>query len=126
MAIQSFRDLIVWQRALQMSVAIYELTENFPSTERFGLIDQMRRASISVLSNIAEGRHRGSKKDFIRFLYIAYASHMEIQAQMCLAKELPHTKNCDFTKVENLLQEIGKMLNSMIGNMKRNQAVYKS
>lgn len=116
--IRSFRDLIVWQRAVQLSSAIYELTAHFPSDERFNLIDQMRRASVSVVSNIAEGRHRGTRKDFLNFLRISYSSITELEAQIYLAERLPWAHSCDFRKAKVLLSETAKMLNTMIKNLK--------
>lgn len=117
--IHSFRDLIVWQRSVQLSVAVYKVTEQFPTEERFGLSDQMRRASISIISNIAEGRHRGSKKEFIRFLSIAYASARELEAQLHVAKQLPRIQGNDFDQCDNLIIEVSKMLNIMIQKMLR-------
>lgn len=116
--IKSFRDLIVWQRAVQLSSTIYALTEKFPPEERFSLSDQMRRASVSIVSNIAEGRHRGGRNDFLRFLYIAYASTTELEAQLYLSEQLPWAKSCDFTNCKTLLSETAKMLNTMIKNLK--------
>lgn len=117
--IKSFRDLIVWQRAVQLSAAIYEMTEQFPSTERFGLIDQMRRASVSVVSNIAEGRHQGTRKSFLHFLRIAYGSVAELEAQMCIIEQLVWSRKCNLQKSKALLKETAKMLNTMITNLKK-------
>jgi len=114
MKIHSYKDLVVWKKAMELVVRIYELTEKFPSSELYGLTSQMRRAAISIPSNIAEGRRRGSKKEFLRFLLNAYGSGAELETQLEIAKRLPKTKNLDYTKVCSLLEEIMKMLNRMI------------
>jgi len=115
--ISSYKDLIVWQRAVELTVAIYELTEFFPKEEIYGIVSQMRRASISIPSNIAEGRFRGTKKDFVQFLRISYSSGAELETQIEIAKRLKKTKNLDYLKVDSLLQEVMKMLNVMIRNI---------
>ncbi len=109
----SYKDLIVWQKAKALAIAVYELTEQFPKSEIYGLTSQMRRCSISIPSNIAEGRRRGSKKDFCQFVRIAYGSGAELETQIEIVKELSLGKNLDFKKVDGLLQEIMKMLNKM-------------
>lgn len=110
----SYKNLIVWQKAKALTIAVYELTEQFPRLEIYGLTSQMRRSSVSIPSNIAEGRRRGSKKDFCQFLRIAYGSGAELETQVEIAKELPFGKNLDFTKVDKLLEEVMKMLNVMV------------
>lgn len=112
--INSYKDLIVWQRAMQLTVSIYKLTSQFPFNEQNSLTSQMQRAAVSIASNIAEGRHRGSRKDFIRFLRIAYASATELETQILIAKQLEGTKRFDCTESENLLLETLKMLNTML------------
>jgi four helix bundle protein len=79
--IESFRELIVWQRAMQLTNAIYDATSTFPKEEMFGLTSQMRRAAVSIASNIAEGSQRGGKKEFIHFLTIARGSVAELLTQ---------------------------------------------
>jgi four helix bundle protein len=115
--IHSYKDLIVWQKAIELTVAIYELTEFFPKEETYGLTSQMRRAAVSISSNIAEGRFRGTKNDYIQFLRIAYGSGAELETQIEIAKRLPKTKNLDYSSANLLLQEVMKMLNVMIRNM---------
>lgn len=110
----SYKDLIVWQKAKSLAVAVYELTEKFPKTEIYGLTSQARRSAVSIPSNIAEGRRRGSKNDYCQFLRIAYGSGAELETQIAIAKELPFGKNLDFSKVDQLLEEVMKMLNVMV------------
>ncbi len=122
--IYSYKELIVWQKSIQLVVNIYILTENFPREEIYGLTSQMRRSAISIPSNIAEGRCRGTRKDFMQFLRIAYGSGAELETQIEIAKKLSATKNFDYSKVNGQLEEVMKMLNAMIGklNSKSQQA----
>lgn len=115
--IHSYKDLIVWQRSIELTTAIYELTEFFPKEEIYGVVSQMRRSSISIPSNIAEGRFRGTKKDYVQFLRIAYGSGAELETQIEISKRLPKTKDLNYSKVDSLLEEVMKMLNTMIRNI---------
>jgi len=115
--IYSYKELIVWQKAVALSVAIYELTERFPREEVYGLVSQMRRAAVSIPSNIAEGRLRGTRKDFLQFLRIAHGSSAELETQIIIAKSLTKTKDLSYSKAESLLLEIEKMLRSMMRKM---------
>src|SRR3989338_9434733 len=109
--IHSYKNLLVWQRSMDLVVAIYGLTKKFPKEEIYGLTSQMRRASVSIPSNIAEGRFRGTRKDYLQFLRIAYSSGAEHETQVEIAKRLPKTKNLSYSNVDNLLLEVMKMLN---------------
>ena len=99
---------------MELSKEIYLLTENFPKEEMYGLTSQMRRAAVSVSSNIAEGRSRGTRKDFVQFLRISNGSVAELQTQIEIAKLLPKTHMYSYEKVESLIGEISRMLSSMI------------
>lgn len=112
--INSYRDLIVWQRSMELVVEIYDLTEKYPKAELFGLVSQMRRCAVSIPSNIAEGRRRYGKKEFRRFLVISYASGAELATQIEISKRLPFGKELDFEKTEIFLSEVMKMLNKMV------------
>lgn len=114
----SYKDLIVWQRSMDLVVAVYELTSQFPKSELYGLTSQMRRCAVSIPSNIAEGRRRGSKKDFRQFLIIAYGSGAELETQIEIIKKLPFGKNLDYSKIDKLLNETMRMLNKMISVLK--------
>src|SRR5579871_1476681 len=85
---QSFKDLSVWQRAVQLTVEVYKLTNDFPNSERFGLTHQLRRASVSVASNIAEGYGRATKGEYVQFLGHARGSVSEVETQLVIAKAL--------------------------------------
>ncbi len=112
--VHTYKDLIVWQKSVQLAVLIYTLTEEFPKEEIYGLTSQMRRASVSVASNIAEGKLRGHSKEFKQFLMIAFGSGGEIETQIEIAKQLHKTKDLDYRLADSLLTEIMKMLNTMI------------
>ena len=111
MILHSYRDLIVWQKSMSLVVEIYKVTKLYPQSELYGLISQTRRSAISIPSNIAEGRRRGSKKDFIHFLIIAYASGAELETQVEIAKRLEFGKAQDFKAVDDLLDEVMRILN---------------
>ena len=115
--INGYKQLIVWQKSKQLAVAVYKLTEKFPREEIFGLTSQMRRAAVSIPSNIAEGRMRGTKKDFLSFLRIAYGSGAELETQLEISKEVFKKISPDYTLVVSLLEETMKMLNVMIRKM---------
>ncbi len=114
MNVQSYKDLIVWQKAVELTVAVYILTDKFPDSERYSLTSQMRRAVISIPSNITEGWRRKSKKEFHRFLSISYGSGPELETQIIISKKLPLGANLDYTKVDALLNEVMRILNTML------------
>ena len=114
----SYKDLLVWHKAIELSVAVYATTEKLPREEIYGLTSQMRRAAVSIGSNIAEGRMRGTRNDYIHFLQMAYGSAAELDTQIEIAKKLPHLKNIDWGKTEGFLGETLRMLGVMISRMK--------
>lgn len=116
--IQSHKDLIVWQRAMELVIAIYTLTSRFPSTEIYNLTSQMKRVAISIPSNIAEGRRRSTRKDYRLFLVHAYASGAELETQLEIAKRLKFSTEIDYTDSDRLLNEVMRMLNSMLGSLR--------
>lgn len=114
---RSFQDLIVWQRAIDLTTEIYRLTESFPKGEIYGLTSQVRRASVSVASNIAEGARRGSKRDFRHFLMNARGSICEVQTQLILAGKLGFARSEKIAEIESTANEVGRMLNRLIQSM---------
>jgi four helix bundle protein len=106
----SFRDLLVWQRAIQMTLAIYRLTVGFPKEELYGLTSQIRRAGVSVASNIAEGYGRMSTGEYKQFLGMARGSNSEVQTQLVIARELGYGNTQVLQEAESLSIEVGKML----------------
>lgn len=111
---RSYTDLIVWQKAVALSLDIYGITKHFPRDERFSLVDQMRRAAISIPSNIAEGRSRGSVRDFAHFLRIALGSAAELETQLIIARELKYSGEADYSRASFLLSEVRRMLHAII------------
>ncbi|WP_217903397.1 four helix bundle protein [Flectobacillus sp. BAB-3569] len=116
--IKSFRDLLVWQKSMNLVTDIYQLTRNFPQAEMFGLTSQLRRASISIPSNIAEGYGRNTSKGYLRYLQIALGSLYEIQTQLEIASNLHFLEIFDFNKMISLCLEIERMLTSLIAKIK--------
>ena len=112
-SINSFRDLIVWQRAMEWVVACYQLSKQFPDTERFGLTNQLRRSAVSVPSNIAEGHGRGSSKAFLNFLWIANGSLSELDTQIQLSIRLGFVSTQDAAVCLQLTDEVGRMLTGL-------------
>lgn len=115
--IKTYQDLIVWQKSINLVVEIYKLTDNFPKSELYGLSSQMRRCAVSIPSNVAEGRRRGSKKEYRQFLIIAFGSGAELEIQIIIAKKLSFLPTKDYLMIDQLLNEIMKMLNKMISNL---------
>jgi len=113
MKLQSYRELIVWQKAVELTTEIYAVTQNFPKTEQYGLTSQMRRAAVSIASNIAEGSKRMSKKEFRHFLLNAYGSGAELETQIEISKKLKFITKTEFQKADALLDEVMRMLNKM-------------
>jgi len=114
---QSFRELTVWQRAMEMTVRVYELTRNFPRDEIYGLTSQLRRASVSVASNIAEGRGRISQGEFQQFLGLAQGSNFEVQTQLEVSRRLSLGSEASLNQAEKLSIEVGKMLSALIASL---------
>lgn len=105
-----YRDLIVWQKSMEMVTAIYAVTEAFPKQETYGLSSQIKRAAVSVPSNIAEGYRRRGKKEREQFYFIALGSAAEVETQLELAKRLHFVTNSSAQVSEGLLDEISKIL----------------
>ena len=117
MKILSHRDLLVWQKSVELVVQIYKLTENFPKSEIYETTSQMRRAAVSIPSNIAEGKSRGTRKDFRHFLLNSFGSGAELETQIVIAKKLSFASMTDYQASDRLLQEVMKMLNSLISKL---------
>ena len=113
-AVESFRELVVWQRAVELSVAVYKLTAAFPKDEMYGLTSQIRRASVSIASNIAEGQGRTTPGEFKQFLGIARGSAAETQTQLILARRLQLAPTELIDQSEALTAEVHKMLTALI------------
>ncbi|MBN2080904.1 four helix bundle protein [bacterium] len=113
MTIKSHRDLIVWQKSMDLVDEIYTLTRQFPVNERLGLISQIRRAAVSVPSNLAEGHSRGSRRDYTQFVSIAKGSLMELQTQLLIAMRQEFCAKSDVQNALRSLGEIERMLTAL-------------
>ena len=116
---ESFQSLLVWQRAIELTVQIYQLTSKFPDSERFGLTNQLRRAAVSVASNIAEGYGRTSGGEYIQFLGHARGSNHEIETQLIIARQLGFGAKQTLDRGEELSLEVSRMLSTMIIGMRK-------
>lgn len=111
MKIQSYKDLIVWQKSISLAIQVYKLTDKFPRSELYALVDQMRRASVAIPSNIAEGFRRKGTKEYIQFICIALGSASELETQLIISQKI--YQNHDYTEIFLLLEEVAKMLFSL-------------
>ena len=116
--INSYKDLKVWNKAMDLTTMVYDALKTFPPKEEYGLSSQMRRSSVSIPSNIAEGYGRNSTLDYCRFLQIALGSAYELETQVELALRLDYVDNDSANKLATQLTEVGRMLNSLINKIK--------
>ena len=116
--VRSFRDLLAWQRAIQLSVAIYRLTKEFPREELYGLSSQIRRSAVSVPSNIAEGHGRLNTGEYRQFLGVARGSNFELQTQLEIARALEYGNPKLIDEAEGLSFEVGKMISGILNSIK--------
>jgi four helix bundle protein len=121
MTAKNYRDLIVWQRAFQFALEIYKATSHFPSEEKYGLIAQLRKAGVSVPSNIAEGEGRNSRAEFRRFLLIAHGSLREVETQILMADALKYLKRDDTANLTSMASEVGRLINGMCRSLRENR-----
>lgn len=113
----SFNDLKVWQRSRVLTVRIYSVTKSFPKEEQYGMTNQIRRAAVSIPSNIAEGHRRASDKEFIQFLKIARGSLAEVETQIIVAGDLQYVDMTSVDEISKEIEEIGKMINGLINSI---------
>ncbi len=120
---RNYRDLWVWQKSIQFTRQIYQATSGFPTSECYGLTSQLRRAAVSIPSNIAEGQARGQVGDFIRFLNMAKGSLAEVDTQLEIAKELGYLGPLDATQLQETSMEIRRMLFGLIEYLQNQRLV---
>jgi len=114
MALKFYKDLVVWQKAMELVTEIYRVTQKFPKDELFGLTSQLRRAAVSIPSNIAEGQGQLSKGDFRRFLGHARGSLSELETQITISQNLDYLNEAEVAKLLDLATEVGRILNGLI------------
>jgi four helix bundle protein len=115
---KTFRDLLIWQKSMNLVTEIYQLTNSFPKEEIYGLSSQIRRSAISIPSNIAEGYGRDGNSDFLRFLNISISSLFEIQTQLEISYNLKYINQIQFNKTNGESREIERMLSAFIRKIK--------
>ncbi|MBI2329869.1 four helix bundle protein [Candidatus Daviesbacteria bacterium] len=117
--IKSFTDLYAWQEGHKLVLVIYKITKDFPKSESFALVDQMRRCVVSITSNIAEGFSRSGKKEKIQFYFMSLGSVTELQNQLLIARDLVYIKDAEFKTIANQTVTVQKLLNGLISSIKR-------
>jgi len=117
--LKDYRDLLVWQKSYQICLQVYRATRKFPVDERYGLTAQMRRAAVSVPSNIAEGYSRSTTGDYLRSLHYAYASNSELETQAMLARDLEYLELDEFAKLSEGIREVERMMKALIKSLER-------
>ena len=113
----SFKDLVVWQKAIELTLSVYELTARFPHSERFGLINQLRRAAVSVPSNIAEGYGKTSKGEYVHFLGHARGSVCEVQTQLLISEKLGYGSQQHRVAAAEQAEHVSRMLNALVAKL---------
>lgn len=117
--VRTHKDLAVWQKAMELAVDVYGVTDGFPRQELYGLVGQIRRAAVSVPSNIAEGAARQSRAEYLRFASIALGSAAELETQLILAGRLGYCEQAHLNALLGRLEEIRRMLAALIAQLKR-------
>ena len=116
---ESYRDLIVYQKSYELSLQVYQITCKFPPEEKFGLISQMRRCTISIPCNIAEGYRRRGRKEYIQFLHIALGSCSELETLLSLSKDFKMIEDGNYHVLYSLQEEVSKMLSKLIKSLRK-------
>lgn len=114
----SYKELIVWQKSFKLSLLVYKISKGFPRDEVYGITSQIRRCSVSIPSNIAEGYSRRRKMEFLQFLHVAYGSAAELETQLLLCRKLNYLTQSRFEEASSLLDEVMRMLGSLIVKVK--------
>jgi four helix bundle protein len=116
---RDYRDLVLWQKAMRLACAAYGATRNFPRDEAFGLTRQIRRAAVSVPSNVAEGSARRTSRDFLAFLHVARGSLAELRTELLIARDVGYLADDALLSLESLIDEVGRLLNAVIHGVGR-------
>jgi len=123
--IKSFRDLLVWQKGHELVIDIYKITKNFPDEERYNLVSQMRRAAVSIISNLVEGFRRRGVKDSLNFYNRSDSSLEELKYQILLSRDLNYISMGEFTNINNKSEEVSRMLFAWIKSQRNNKKLIK-
>jgi four helix bundle protein len=122
MAVRDYRELIVWQKAMGLVEAVYKMTTGFPREEIYGLTSQLRRAAVSIPSNIAEGQGRRTTRDFLGFLSIAHGSLKEVETQVMIASRLQFIRQEKQSEMLQLTTEVGRLISGLANSLKKRLA----
>lgn len=117
--INTYKDLIVWQKAVALVTSIYALTKSFPQEEKFGIVSQLNRASVSIPSNIAEGWGRESSKNYLQFLKITRGSVMETETLLVISKNLNDINDSQYSIITQEIEEVSKILQGLINSIQQ-------
>ena len=117
--LRNYKDLKVWQKSYNLCLLIYKVTSDFPRQEQYNLVSQIRRTAVSLPSNIAEGYGRKTTVEYIRYLYIAYGSHCELETQVSLSGDLELIKPDILDKIQQDIAEVERMIKSLINSLER-------
>jgi four helix bundle protein len=117
--LRNYRELKVWQKSYQLCLDVYRVTKGFPGDEKYGLTSQIRRAAVSIPSNIAEGYGRKTTPDYVRSLYLAYGSNCELETQISLAADLGYLKPQEREKLQGDITELERMLKALIRSLEK-------
>jgi four helix bundle protein len=120
MAVTHYRDLVVWQKSIDLAEVVYKLTQRFPQCELYGLTNQLRRAVVSIASNIAEGQGRGMGNEFIHFLRIANGSRQEVETQLIIAARLQYITTTEADPILAQIAELGRLLSGLLRSLPNN------
>jgi len=120
--VQDYKELDVWKKSIALTTELYKLTSRFPDTKRYGLVSQIRSATTSIAANIAEGWGRGSTGEYIQFLTVARGSLLELETHLIVARNLQFVRPAEFDAVSKPVEDIGKMLNRLIGVLRTRKA----
>ncbi|MDR3111521.1 MAG: four helix bundle protein [Planctomycetaceae bacterium] len=115
---RSYRDLIVWKKSIKLTKRIYSCTQLFPKEEMYGIISQMRRAAVSIASNIAEGQGRGTSKEFLQFLNISRGSLYELETQLFISQEVGYLAEAELNNLLKDSEEISRLLNGLMNSLR--------
>lgn len=121
MSRKSYKDLIAWQKGMELVATIYDATEGVPSHEQFGLVSQLRRVAVSVPNNIAEGKEHYSNRDFARFLRHSRGSLAEIETRFLIAQQRKYLPDATVTRLAQMLDELGRILSGLITFLKQHE-----
>ncbi len=119
---ERYKELDVWKKPYSLALRVYRVTERFPLEERFGLMQQLRRASVAIFTNVAEGHARGTRRDYAQFCVVARASQAEVRSLLSFAKDLGFLDEAEWQELDGDYAQVGRMLNGLVTSLRRELA----